>query len=312
MAQDYYRTLGVAKTATEKDIKKAFRKLAQQYHPDKNPGDKDAERKFKEVNEAYSVLSDAEKRGQYDRFGPQWEQYARAGMNPDDFARYGGFGPGGGGQTRTVTPEEFEQMFGHGGAGGFGNIFDTLFGGARGAEQRTTRGGMGFDTRSYGPPAPAEVPVTVTIEEAFHGGTRVVQTADGRRIEANIPRGVKTGSKVRMRGAADGDVLLRIEVAPHAQFKRDDDNLTVNVSVDLYTALLGGEVQVPTLERPVALKIPAGTQNGRTFRLRGLGMPHLRNPDERGDLLAVVDVRLPTRLSERERQLFEELRQQRS
>ena len=318
MAQDYYKTLGVAKSATEQEIKKAFRKLAQKYHPDKNPDDKDAERKFKEVNEAYSVLSDAEKRSQYDRFGPQWEQYARAGVNPDDFARYGGFGPGmGSGQTRTVTPEEFEQMFGRSGAGGFGNIFETLFGGgARGAEQRTARGGagggMGFDTRGYGPPAPTEVPVSVTLEEAFHGGTRVLQTADGRRIEANIPRGVKTGSKVRMRGASDGDVLLRVEVAPHAQFKRDDDNLTVSVPVDLYIALLGGEVQVPALERPVALKIPAGTQNGKTFRLRGLGMPHLRNPDQRGDLLAMVDVRLPTRLSERERQLFEELRRERS
>lgn len=314
---DYYKTLGVSKTATEQDIKKAFRKLAQKFHPDKNPGDKEAERRFKEINEAYSVLSDAEKRKQYDRFGENWEQYARAGVNPDDFARYGfggqgsagqGFGgQGSAGQAASMSPEEFEQLFGGGGAGGYSTIFDTLFGGQR--TGRSSRGGMGFETRTA-PPPPREVTVQITLEEALAGSTRLLQEPDGKRIEVTIPRGVTTGSKVRVKGTGGvGDVLLRVEVLPHNLFTREGDDLRVHVPVDLYTALLGGEVQVPTLERAVALTVPAGSQNGRIFRLRGLGMPHLRNPDQRGDILAVADVQLPTQLSVKERELFEELRQ---
>jgi curved DNA-binding protein len=327
--KDFYKTLGVNKNASEQEIKKALRKLAQKYHPDKNPGDKEAERRFKEVNEAYSVLSDSEKREQYDRFGPDFEQYARAGVDPNVWAQYGftgapGGGPGSGpGQARTITPEEFEAMFGGmgGGMGGFGgspgtggsSIFDQLFGGTG----RRSRGStVEFDTRQ-GPrtttPPAREVTVQVTLEEALHGSTRVLQEPDGKRVEVTIPRGVKTGSKVRVKGTGGvGDVLLRVEVLPHATFTREENNLRAKVPVDLYTALLGGEVQVPTLERPVALKVPAGTQNGRTFRLRGLGMPHLRNPDQRGDILAEVDVQLPANLSDRERQLFEELRRLRS
>lgn len=312
-AKDFYSTLGVSRTASDQEIKKAFRKLAQQFHPDKNPGDKVAEQRFKEINEAYGVLSDSEKRGHYDRFGADWEQYARAGVNPDDFARggFGGFGSAPGGNTRSMSPEEFEQMFGGmaggaggaGGAGDFGNIFDSLFGQSRGR-----RGPVGFDTRAT-QPREREVTVQVTLEEALHGSTRTLQEADGKRVEVTIPRGVKTGSKVRVKGTGGvGDVLLKVDVLPHAHFVREGDDLRVKVTVDLYTALLGGEEQVPTLERPVALTIPAGTQNGKTFRLRGLGMPHLKTPDARGDLYAVVEVTLPAKLSERERTLFEELR----
>ncbi len=311
---DYYKTLGVAKTATDAEIKKAFRKLAQKYHPDKNPGDKEAERRFKEINEAYTVLADAEKRKQYDRFGANWEQYARSGVNPDDFARYGFGGQGAGfggqgdaGQGMNMSPEEFEQLFGGGGAAGYSTIFDSLFGGQRGGRSGRS-GGMGFETRAAAPP-PREVNVQVTLAEVLAGSTRLLQEADGKRVEVTIPRGVKTGSRVRIKGTGGvGDILLRVEVLPHNTFTREDNNLRVHVPVDLYTALLGGEVQVPTLERTVALTIPAGSQNGRTFRLRGLGMPHLKNPDERGDLLAVADVQLPTKLSAREKELFETLR----
>ncbi len=317
---DYYKTLGVGKTATEQEIKKAFRKLAQKYHPDKNPGDKEAERRFKEVNEAYSVLSDSEKREQYDRFGSEFEQYARAGVDPNVWAQYGFGGTPGAGQARTMTPEEFEAMFGD--LGGFGagspgagasSIFDQFFGGGSRRGRSTT---VEFDTRQGvrpGPPPAREVTVQVTLEEALHGSTRVLQEPDGKRIEVTIPRGVKTGSRVRVKGTGGvGDVLLRVELLPHATFAREEDNLRVRVPVDLYTALLGGEVQVPTLERPVALKIPAGTQNGRIFRLRRLGMPHLKTPDQRGDILAEVDVQLPANLSAREQQLFEELRRLRA
>lgn len=327
--KDYYQTLGVPRSADEKEIKKAFRKLAQQYHPDKNKGDKQAEAKFKEINEAYTVLSDADKRSKYDRFGAQWEQYERAGGRPEDFnwgpwASAGAPGGQGGSYTRTITPEEFEQLFGglgggmSGGGGGYSSFFDALFGGAGGMggaaqgrrARRTAPGGMGgFEPRQI---QPAEVPVKVTLEEAFHGATRMLESSDGSRFEVTIPRGVKSGSRVRIRsgGGQDGqsDIVLVVEVQPHPQFGREGDNLTVKLPLDLYTAVLGGEVQAPTLERPVVLTIPAGTQSGKTFRLRGLGMPHLKHPDQRGDLLAEVQVRVPTHLGERERQLFEELR----
>ncbi len=320
--KDHYQTLGVTHTATEQEIKKAFRKLAQQFHPDKNPGDKESERRFKEVNEAYSVLSDSEKRSQYDRFGADWEQYARAGVSPDEWARYGFTGQPGGrsGQSRTMTQEEFEALFGAmggmGGRGGAGapggdfedgTIFDQLFGrsGQR-AGRRTTSAQSGFGPA---PQTPREVTIQVTLEEAFNGSTRMLQEADGKRIEVTIPRGVKTGSKVRVKGTGGvSDILLRVEVLPHATFAREEDALRLKLPVDLFTCVLGGEVQVPAIDRTVALTIPAGTQNGRVFRLRKLGMPHLRNPDTHGDLMVEVEVQLPTRLSAQERDLFEQLR----
>ena len=321
--KDYYKTLGVPRGSDEKEIKKAFRKLAQQYHPDKNPGDKTAEARFKDINEAYTVLSDPDKRAKYDKFGSQWEQYERAGGRPEDFNWGGAGGMGGqpgGGYARTVTPEEFEQMFGGmggGGAGGFSSFFESLFGGA-GAAGMGGRGGartrgMGFDTETMARPRRTEVNAAVTLEEAFHGTSRVLQMEDGTRLEVNIPRGVTTGSKVRMKGAGSdpsrqGDIVLNIEVQPNDRYTRDGDNLRVRVPVDLYTAVLGGEVQVPALDKTVALTIPAGTKNGKTIRLRGLGMPHLKNPDQRGDLLAEVDVHLPTNLTAKEKALFEELR----
>ena len=316
--KDYYQTLGVSRTADVKDIKKAYRKLAQQYHPDKNPGDKSAEQRFKEINEAYAVLSDADKRSKYDRFGAQWEQYERAGGRPEDFdwGRWGGAAPGGtpgGGYTRTVSPEEFEQMFG---GSGFSSFFETLFGGRGGARPGTGRRspGYGFDQGGFDGmniPQPAtEATAQVTLDEAFHGTTRLLERSDGTRLEVNIPRGVQTGSKVRMRGATgQGDIVINVDVLPDAHYTREGDNLRIAVPVDLYTAVLGGETEVKAPDKTVALRIPAGTQNGKVFRLRGLGMPHLKKPEHRGDLLAVVEVKLPAHLSDRERQLFEELRQ---
>lgn len=321
--KDYYQILGVSKNADEAEIKKIYRKLARQYHPDVNPGDKAAEQRFKEISEAYAVLSDPEKRKKYDRFGAQWQQYERAGVNPEDMGGFGGFGGfGGNGSTRTVTPEEFEQMFGGfgrggGGSSGFSDFFEGLFGGAApGTRQRST-GGTPFEGFSTRPRRgqDMETPVTVTLEEAFRGTTRVLQRENGQRLEVNIPAGVRTGSRVRVSGegapgmgSAAGDLYLVVEVTPHARFQRDEDDLTVKVDVDLFTAVLGGEVQVPTLERPVVLTIPAGTQNGKRFRLRKLGMSNLKQPELRGDLYAEVNVVLPETLSREERQLFERLR----
>lgn len=301
--KDYYRTLGVARNADEKEIKKAFRKLARENHPDLNPDNAEAERKFKEVNEAYEVLSDPDKRGKYDRFGAQWEQYERAGVNPNDFAR--GFGGGGG--SRNISPEEFERMFGGfgragaGGGGGFSDFFETLFSSQGGRGGQGTPFG-GFNQRQPRP-RQAEAEAEISLEEAFHGTTRMLQLADGQRIEVTIPAGIQSGTRIRA-----GEVVLRVQVQPHARFRLDGNDLHETVTVDLYTALLGGEVEVPTLQRPLVLTIPSGTQSGKRFRLRGMGMPGMKKSDKTGDLYAEISVVLPTELSTKERQLVEQLR----
>lgn len=323
--KDYYKILGVSKNATDKEIRKAYRKLARKYHPDANPGDKTAEERFKEINEAHEVLSDPEKRAKYDQFGSQWQHFAKEGSGSvDDFFRQWGKGqrPQGGTYTRTVSPEEFSEMFG-GGMGGFSDFFETLFGmggvqsggfdpfgGRTTTASRRTRPTRGRDI---------EHPLEITLDEAYRGATRILQL-DGERLEVKVPRGVKTGSRVRVsgKGAAGraggqrGDLYLRITVLPHPLFQREGDNLRLKQHIDLYTMLLGGEVQVPTLDRPVMLTIPPETPNGKVFRLKGLGMPQLRHPDRRGDLYVEAEVDLPKNLSPREKELFRELRALRS
>ncbi len=329
--KDYYKTLGVKKNAGADDIKKAYRKLARKYHPDVNQGDKAAEERFKEINEAYEVLSDEDKRGKYDRFGAEWQQYSRAGGRPEDFnwGQWAG-SPGGaqtgGGQYRSVSPEEFEQMFGRSaGGGGFSDFFETLFGamGGQGATGRGARPGFGgsyttttdfndlFGAQQAAVPPRSldqEHPIQITLEEAFSGTTRTIQWENGKRLEARIPRGVRTGSKVRLSGQAGadgraGDLYLKVEVLPHELYERDGDDLRLTLPVDLFTILLGGKVSVPALDKSVNLTIPEGTRNGKVFRLRNLGLPKLRRPDERGDLYVTIAVELPRDLSEEEKRL---------
>lgn len=284
--KDYYEILGVDRNATEAEIKKAYRKLARQYHPDINPGNKAAEARFKEINEAYEVLSDKEKRAKYDRFGRDWQRY-------QEMPGFGGFGAGG---------------FG---AADFADIFETLFGG-RGVRSNVTYRAKGQDI---------EQPVDITLEEAFSGTQRTlqVQSANGalRSITVKIPPGVDTGSRVRIAGEGApgigggprGDLYLVINVLPHSRFERRGDDLYIRVPVDLYTMLLGGEVRVPAMGgRTVTLKVPAGTQNGKVMRVSGQGMPRLRDAQTRGDLYVTLDVSLPTSLSPRERELVEQLR----
>ena len=316
--KDYYKTLGIAKNATDKEIKKAYRKLARQYHPDTNPGDATAEERFKEINEAHEVLSDQDKRQKYDQFGSQWKNYSHGGGNMDDFVRqqWSGGQPGGGARTRTVSPEEFEQMFG-GGLGGFSDFFDSLFGGGGGGGRAAGFDPYGTRTASYPRPSRGrdiEQPVEITLEEAYHGATRILQQ-DGARLEVSIPKGVKTGSRVRMAGKGEpgsgggpaGDFYLRVKVLPHVAFTREGDNLRVKVPIDIYTLMLGGEARIPTPDRALMLNIPAGTPNGKRFRLRGQGMPNLRNPEQRGDLYAVVDAQLPQELTAQEQELVHQL-----
>lgn len=322
--KDYYNILGIERSAGEKEIKQAYRRLARKYHPDVNAGDKGSEAKFKELNEAYEVLSDKDKRRKYDKYGDKWQyadQFAEAERQQ---AQYRGFSPGGGSYHFGGNIDDLDSILGD------------LFGGGGG---RT----------SYRRPQPRrgqdmEAPVQVTLEEAFSGTTRTISlqmeepcsvcrgsgqiqgmacsvcrgagsVAATKRIEVKIPAGVASGSRVRVAGKGQpshgggpsGDLYLKITVEPHPRLERHGDNLHTTIDVPLTLAVLGGEVQVPTPKGgKLALKIPPETQNGRSFRLSHQGMPHLGKA-ERGDLVAKVNVVLPTGLTEKEKELFRKL-----
>ncbi len=320
--KDYYKILGVERTADQKAISQAFRKLARQHHPDVNLGDKDAERRFKEINEAYQILNDPEKRAKYDQVldlrehGGGWEDLLRRGAgqgadggtftfygSPEDLGQFSEFfqqffgGPGG---------EPFGETFGRGGRpggpGGGINIEDLLRQGAVGRAGKRQAAGQDV-----------EGTVEITLEEAYHGTQRTVTIpAVGRRkahnVEVKIPKGVQSGQRIRAAGQGQGgDLYLTVQIAPHPLFTRHGDDLSCEVAVPVWTAALGGEVAAPTLGGEVTMKIPAGTQEGQTFRLRGRGMPHLHGGGA-GDEMVKVRLTLPQPLTERDRQLFEEMR----
>lgn len=316
--KDYYKTLGVGKAASGDDIKAAYRKLARKYHPDVNR-EKGAEEKFKEVNEAYQVLSDPEKRKKYDQFGSEFRQYQTAGGDPQDFwgqwARQQQSQPQG--QYRTVTQEELNEilggMGGFGGLGGFSDFFESLFGSGMGAPRASARTSRQSRQAQSAPLARDVIhEVEITLAEAYTGTKRSLQFESGRKIEATIPAGVDTGSRVRLSGQADGaDLYLRIKVLPDDTFTRDGKDLRTRVPVDLYTAILGGEVAVPNPGKTVRLTIPAQTDSGKTFRLKGLGMPALRKNAEPGNLYATVEVHIPAHLTDAEKEKFREIRNMR-
>lgn len=297
--KDYYKVLGVAKHASEKEIKAAYRKLARKHHPDMNQGNAKAEARFKEIGEAYEVLSDPEKRKRYDQLGADWKSYRPA-------APGAGAWPGGG-QVRV----DFGDLGGSG-AGGFSDFFSTFFGGGGFPGFDADRAGEG----GSGGGAGAEPEIVLSLEEVLKGATRTVELEEAgprRRVEVRIPPGVRDGSRVRVAGeAGDGkrrrEFYLRVRIAPHPVFERKGENLQASIKVPLTTAVLGGEVEVPTLEGPVAMKIPEGTTVGQTFRLRGKGLPRPEAGGGRGDILVTLSVDLPKRLSSRQRELFEELR----
>jgi len=325
--KDYYATLGLTKTATDKEIKQAYRKLARKLHPDVNPGDKVAESKFKEINEANEVLSDTDKRRKYDELGANWRAYENV---PSGGAQgfpggFGGFrGPGAGtyttgsgGQYRSVSPEEMEELLG-GGGGGFSDFFTTFFGGGGAApgDEKRTRGRSRSRTG-----ADLEHPVQLTLDEAYHGALRRISMKHDnhtRAIDVRIPAGVRDSARVRVTGEGEpgasggkaGDLYLRVQVMPHARFERQGDDLTTRVEVPLTTAVLGGEAAVTTLAgSAVRLKVPPTTQNGQKFRVKGQGMPVAGKPDERGDLYVVADVQLPRSLTPEARAHYEALAQ---
>ena len=338
--KDYYNSLGVKRNASEKEIKTAFRKLARKHHPDLNPNDREAEARFKEVNEAYEVLSDKEKRKKYDQFGSDWDRYQQTSGSPGgfDFSRYqaqGGSSTGGG--------TYYTSTSGIPGDADYSDFFEMLFGRQPGVSSEYYSTGRRGTVPRVGEDYEHEI--EVTLEEAFTGTQRILQmevpegcqqcggrgvtgnricpicngkgtVARTKRLEVKIPPGARTGSKVRIAGeggqgtggGGKGDLYLRVVVLPSSKFERKGDDPYVTVPVPLYRAVLGGEVEVPTPKgTKLALKIPASTQNGRTIRLAGQGMPSLRDPSKRGDLYVKVDIQLPTELGEEEQQLYTQL-----
>ena len=288
MSRDYYDVLGVTRDAGDEEIKRAFRRKAKQYHPDANPDDPAAEARFKEVNAAYEVLSDEDKRAAYNRFGANWEQYqAVNGGNP--------FHSGGGASYSDVS-----------------DIFDSFFSGG-GGQRRQAGGFSGFN----GPRAGRDIEhdVHISLREAYEGAERII-SKEGRDINVKIPRGAATGTKVRLagegapgsNGGPSGHLYLRVHVAEDKRFKRQGDDISVDVKVDAFTAILGGDVEVPTLTRPVKMKLRPGAQSGQKLRLSGKGMPVLRGGDAYGDLYARVMITVPTQLDAAQRELAEALR----
>jgi curved DNA-binding protein len=288
--KDYYKTLGVDRKASEDEIRKAYRKLAMQYHPDRNPNDKQAEDRFKEINEAYQVLSDQKKRAYYDRLGSDYSNWQRRGAPGDfDWGQYEGF-PGG---TR-VNIDDLDEMFG---GGGFSDFFRTIFG----------MGGEDTETRTRSRPQGYQQELEITLDEASKGTTRVLQT-DGKQKQVRIPAGVRTGSKVRVAGAGPNglDLYLIIDVKDDHRFERRGNDLHTTATVSVFTAILGGEAEVETLNGKIKLNIPAGTQPEQVFRLAGRGMPHVKNANEKGDLFVRLKVQIPKYLSAKQRELLEE------
>jgi curved DNA-binding protein len=302
MAKDYYKVLGVSRTASDKEIKQAFRRLAKQYHPDANPGDPSAEAKFKEINEAYEVLGDKEKRVQYDQFGPDFARYQQY----QQYQQQPGYN---GGPSYT--------NFDYGDASnfeGFGDLFESIFGFGR----RGPAGGAAHESvREVPQGRDLEHRISISLREAYEGAQRYI-TKGERRLKVNIPAGADKGTKVRLAGEGEpsmvpggepGDLYLVIDVEPDPQYERKGDDLHVNVDVDMFTAMLGGEVRVPTMSRPVKLKIPPGTQSGQKFRISGKGMPNRRQQNQYGDLYAHVLIHVPEKLSNTQRELVNQLRE---
>src|SRR5450759_288590 len=307
--QDYYKTLGVERSADAQEIKRAYRKLAMKFHPDRNPGSKEAEEKFKKINEAYQVLSDAEKRSRYDQLGESYSRWQQNGGGPGGFNWNDWFtqqsqARGAQGGTR-VEVDNLEDLFG----GGFSDFFSSIFGGVGGST-----GSAGRRVGRRVAPQNAQQLVTISFQEAYKGTERSFQS-DRRRLEVKIPAGARSGTKVRVPGAGPdesggqhSDLYLVIEVTPDSHFDRQEDDLYTEVPIDLYTSVLGGAVKVPTPAGTVSLTIPAGTQPGQTFRLADRGMPHLKVAQTFGDLYAKIKVQIPRQLNPQQIKLFEQLR----
>jgi curved DNA-binding protein len=306
--KDYYKTLGVAKTATAEELRKAYRKLARKYHPDVNPNNKEAEEKFKEISEAHEVLSDPEKRKKYDTLGSDWKKYEQAGAQGGfDWGRYS---QGGGGQQQhQYSQEDLGEMFG--GGGNFSDFFENIFGG------RPPGGGgvRGRQSRSFaykGQDYQAEM--EISFDEAYKGTERIINV-NGQQLRIKTKPGAADGQVLRLKGKGapgaqggeSGDLFITVKIRQDATYKRNGDDLNKDVDIPLYTAVLGGEVNVVTLNGTIKMKIPAGAQNDMVLRAKGKGFPKYGKENEFGDLYLKLKIRIPKELTARERELFEEL-----
>jgi curved DNA-binding protein len=293
--KDYYKILGVDRKASEDDIRKAYRDLAKKHHPDRNPNDRQAEERFKDINEAYQVLSDSQKRSVYDRVGSDYSNWQQRGA-PGNFnwEDYVGRYPGGTGGTRQVNYEDLEEMFGGAGGGGFSDFFRTIFG-FREEQANRSR------------PQMVQQQLEISMEEAYRGATRILQN-NGKQKQVRIPAGVKTGSKVRVAGAGPNgtDLYLIISVTEDNRFERQGNDLHTTATVSVFTAILGGEAEVETMDGKIKLNVPAGTQPEQVFRLAGRGMPQVKNANEKGDLYVRLKVQIPKYLSAKQRELLDE------
>ncbi|RPI41677.1 MAG: J domain-containing protein [Bacteroidetes bacterium] len=319
--KDYYRTLGISKDAAQDEVKKAYRKLAVKYHPDKNPDDKSAEERFKEVSEAYEVLRDPEKRKKYDRLGANWEQFEHAGTGDHGFSRGSSRGPGGG---TYYFEGDLGDLFGEAGAGGgFSDFFRAFFGDSRGPQGGFGEPFTGFDDERQGPGrrtptfrgSDMKAELEISLSEAYRGATKVF-SVDGEKLRVSLKPGTYDGQEIRIRGKGgrgdgrgdSGDLYIRIRVRPGADFEMDGYDLIYKADVDLYTAVLGGKLEVDTPAGKLSVNIPAGSQSGKKLRLKGKGMPVYGKPGRSGDLIVHLNVVIPKNLNKEELELFRKLK----
>ena len=296
--KDYYKTLGVKKDASQKDIKKAYRKLAAKYHPDKNIDDKKAEQKFKEINEANQVLSDPKKRKKYDSLGSNWEAYEQGGFDPNQF----------GGRQRQRRHQFEGDPFG-GQGGDFSSFFEQFFGGQQRGGQRRQAVFKGQDL---------EATMDLTFQEAYQGSSRMFEV-NGQKLRIKIKPGATHQQKLKLKGKGrpspnggpSGDLYIVLHIRPDSKFQREGNNLIYTQDIDIYTAILGGKLTIPTMKGTVKMTIPKGTQIGKTLRLKGKGMPVYGKADQQGDLLVKLNIQLPKDLSPAEIELFEQLQKMR-
>ncbi|HZK06923.1 MAG TPA: J domain-containing protein [Bacteroidales bacterium] len=306
--KDYYKILEVEKAASPDDIKKSYRRLARKYHPDKNPGNPKSEEKFKEMQEAYEVLKDPAKRQKYDQLGSNWNQYQHAGGGANDFSNWAQ--QGGGSQYRSAS---FDEVFGD--SGGFSDFFRSFFGGAAGGQagfdgtrRRRSSGYRSIRGSDY------QAKVRLTLEDAFRGSSAVLNVNE-QKIKINLKPGVRDGQVLRVKGKGapspsggeSGDLLLKISVINNTNFTIDGNNLHLDFTTDLYTAMLGGKLTVDSIEKPISITLPRETSNGKVLRLKGQGMPVYGKKDERGDMYLKIHVSLPKGLTAEEISLFEKL-----